>query len=94
MGLWMFYVDAQDDEIEEACQDAAAELRRRQFSPDLAQQAALDAADLGEDHIEETTPAADAVVAWYAAEDAACQKLQTLTGEWPHEAALIYTESE
>ena len=94
MGLWMFYVDAQDDEIEEACQAAAAELQRRQFAPALAQQAALDAADLSEDRIDESTPAADAVVAWYAAEDVACQTLQVLTGEWPHDAALIFTEGE
>lgn len=94
MGLWMFYVDAQNSEIEAACNAAAAELRRRQFSPELAQQAALDAADLSEDFDIETTPAADAVVAWYAAEEAACQALQTLTGEWPHDAALIFTEGE
>jgi len=92
MGLWLFYVDAQDDEIEAACEAAAQELNRRGVSAADAMQAALDAAELPEDYATEETPRSNEVAAWYAAEDAACQRLQELTGEWPHGAGLIYTE--
>lgn len=94
MGLWLFNVDAQDDEIENACLAAAAELARRGIDADAAQQAALDAADLPDDYNEQITPHSVAVVAWYAAEDEACRKLEELTGEWPHDAGLIYTEMD
>lgn len=93
MGLWLFYVDAQDDEIEAACKAADEELRRRGVSAADAQQAAIDAADLPEDYSTEFTPGAGAVAAWYAAEDAACKRLHVITGEWPHGAGLIYTEN-
>lgn len=93
MGLWLFYVDAQDDEIEAACKAASLELERRGISAASAQQAALDAAELPEDYSEEATPQSQDVAAWYAAEDAAFRRLQEITGEWPHGAGLIYTEN-
>lgn len=94
MGLWLFYTDALDDEIEQACHAAAAILRERGFEANEAQDAALEAADLSEDRVENSTPNADAVVAWFAAEDAAMKRLAELSGEWPHQAALIYTDEE
>lgn len=93
MGLWMFFTDAHDDEIEQACAAAELVFKERGITPAVASDAYLAANNLPEDYQEETTPAADAVVAWYAAEDAALQKLLEVTGEWHHQAALIYTES-
>lgn len=94
MGLWLFYCEALDDEIETACTAAATELRLRGFTPEQAQDAALDAADLDVDRTEDSTPNADAVVAWFAAEDAATRRLYELTGEWPHQAALVWTSGD
>lgn len=92
MGLWLFYVDARDDEIEAACKAADQELKRRCVGAADAQQAAIDAAELPESYTAEFTPSSGAVAAWYAAEDAACKRLDEITGEWPHGAGLIYTE--
>lgn len=92
MGLWLFYTDAQQDDIEQACSAAADVLRLRGYTAEQAQDAALAAADLSEDHTEDHTPNADAVVAWFAAEDAAVKRLAEIDGEWPHQAALVYTE--
>lgn len=94
MGLWLFYADADHDAIEAACKMAGEVLRQRGFTPKQAQDAALDAADLDEMRAEESTPNADAVVAWFAAEDAAMQTLYQQTGEWPHQAALVWTPEE
>lgn len=94
MGLWLFYTDAVPNEIEAACQAAVIALRERGFTAEQAQNAALAAADLSEDYVEERTPDADAVVAWFAAEDAAMNKLAEISGEWPHQAALVYTDEE
>ncbi len=96
MGLWLFYTDPNvpNDDIEEACKAAAEELRRRGFTAEEAQDAAMAAADLSEDHSEEHTPNAAAVVAWFSAEDAAAKKLHELTGEWPHQVALIWREAD
>ena len=94
MGLWMFYTDALNDDIEEACKAANEELRLRGFTAVEAQDAALAAADLDESYAEETTPDSNAIVAWFAAEDAAMKKLHELTGEWPHQAALVHTDDE
>jgi len=94
MALWLFYTDAQNDEIEEACEAAFAVLRERGFTAEEAQDAALAAADLSEDYTEDRTPNADAVVAWFAAEDAAIKKLADISGEWPHQAALVYSDEE
>lgn len=94
MGLWLFYTDAPSNEIEQACQAAAVALRDRGFTAEQAQDAALAAADLSEDFTEDRTPDADAVVAWFAAEDAAMNKLAEISGEWPHQAALVYSDEE
>lgn len=94
MGLWIMFTDAMDSDIEDACRAASTTLQRRGVSPAVASNAALDAADLSEDYNEPTTPAADAVAAWFAAEDAALRRLNELNGEWPHMAALIYTENQ
>ncbi len=91
MGLWIFYCDAHDDDIEMACQAAVDELTRRGFTAQQAQDAALDSADLAEDYVGETTPNADAVVAWWNAEDVALRALYAQTGDWPASASLIYT---
>lgn len=93
MALWLFYTDAHADEIEQACALAAQVLRDRGFTAEQAQDAALAAADLAEDYAEESTPDANAVVAWFAAEDAAVRALAELTGDdWPHQAALVWSE--
>lgn len=94
MGLWMFYTDAPIDDIEKACAAGNDELRRRGFTAEQAQDAALAAADLDESHAEDVTPDSHAVVAWFAAEDVACKALHALTGEWPHQAALVWTADE
>lgn len=94
MALWLFYTDALNEEIEQACQAAAAILRERGFTAEQAQDAALAAADLSEEYVEDRTPDADAVVAWFAAEDAAVKKLAEVSGEWPHQAALVYSDEE
>lgn len=94
MGLWIFYTDAPADDIEQACRAANEELRARGFTPEQAQDAAHAAADLSEEYTQDTTPDADAVVAWFAAEDKAMTRLNELTNEWPHQAALVYTDKE
>ena len=93
-GLWMFYTDALDEDVERACLAAQDELRRRGFTAEEAQNAALAAADLEEDRQEDFTPDADKVIAWFAAEDAASKRLFELTGEWPHSAALVWTQED
>ncbi|MBV6867897.1 MULTISPECIES: hypothetical protein [Xanthomonas] len=92
MGLWLFYCDAAADDIELACNEAERELKRRGFTAAEAQQAALDAADLAEDYSQALTPDADAVAAWFNAEDAAFRKLHELTREWPADASLIFDQ--
>jgi hypothetical protein len=94
MGLWMFGVDATDDEIDQACVVASRILRDRGISAATAQEAAMDAADLNDAQEETSTPQAAEVIAWYAAEEAACRLLNDLTGEWPSDGALVYTETK
>lgn len=95
MALWLFYTDAQASDIEQACDAAAQVLQERGFTAEQAQDAALAAADLAEDYAEERTPDANAVVAWFAAEDAAVRALAELAGEdWPHQAALVWSEED
>ncbi|CAD7740916.1 hypothetical protein LMG31884_47050 (plasmid) [Xanthomonas hydrangeae] len=93
MGLWLFYCDASLDDIAEACTAAEAVLSRQGFTGKEAQDAAFDAADLT-DETGTVTPNSEAVVAWFNAEDAAFKRLEELTGEWPHQAALIYTDED
>ena len=91
MGLWIFACDASNDEIQAACEVAGAMLRDKNIAPDAAQQAAIDAADLSNEHTGET-PNGDLVIAWYNAEYAAFEHVQGATGEWPNGASLIYVE--
>lgn len=92
MGLWIFGVDARDDEIEQACKTADEIFRVRGISPSDAQDAALDAIELTEDAGEASTPRVVEVATWYAAENAAFQVLNELTTEWPHGGSLVFTE--
>lgn len=93
MGLWLFYSDDSPDDIEAACKAAEAVLNTLGFTAEQAQNAALAAADLT-DETGLTTPNSDAVGAWFNAEDAALQCIFQLTGEWPHQASLVYTDEE
>lgn len=93
MGLWIAFTDALPEEIEEACHAAEHELARRKVNVADAAASAGAAAELPEDYAEERTPNADAVAAWYAAEQEAFNTLFKLTREWPAMATLIYTES-
>ncbi len=93
MGLWLFYCDAPLDDIAEACRAADSVLREQGFTAEEAQDAALAAADLT-DETGIVTPNADAIVAWFNAEDAAFKRVQELTQEWPHQAALVYTDED
>lgn len=89
MELWLFYAPGTDQDIKDACAAAAAELTRRGFTAERAYAAAERAGELSDADLAESTPDADAVAAWYAAEDVAFRRLQELTGEWPHNGALI-----
>jgi hypothetical protein len=94
MSLWIWYSPGTDEQIEAACKAAQAELTRRGVTAREAQQATFDAAELDETYAEEVTPAADGIVAWYAAEEAAFTSIHQQTGEYPHQASLIYTQDE
>ena len=95
MNLAIWYSPGTDEQIEVACRAAQAELERRGIRATDAQQASFDVSDFGDEHLPpEATPAADAVVAWFAAEDAAFRSIHAQTGEWPHQAALIHTQDE
>ena len=92
MGLWIFpYDDADNDDVEKACTIAAGVLRDQGATPEAAQDAAHEAADLSMDY-DGPTPNGDLVIAWYNAEFAAFEYLQSITGEWPNGASLIYVE--
>lgn len=94
MGLWLFYCDADDEAIEQACRAAADELKRRGVDAGRAQEAAYAAAEVEVESEHAGTPDPEAVVAWYAAEDAAFRRLEVMTGEWPHQATLIYNDGD
>lgn len=91
MGLWIFACDASNEEIQAACEIAAAVLRDKSIDPEAAQQAAIDAADLGAEH-DTATPNAELVIAWYNAEYSAFEHIQAVTNEWPNGASLIYVQ--
>lgn len=92
MRLWMWYAPGTDEQIAQACEIAEALLARRDLTPELAFQAAASANALTDDHVGESTPNADKVEAWYAAEFAALSHLAELCGEWPAQASLIVVE--
>ncbi len=91
--LWIWYCPGTDEQIHAACAAAVSELRRRGITADEAQRATFDAADLADD-VEDQTPAASAVVAWYAAEELAFRSIYEATGEWPHSASLVITNED
>lgn len=88
--LWIWYCHGTDEQIREACSAALCELARRGYTPHEAQRATFDAADHDDDGVDQTSNA-DAVVAWFSAEDLAFQSIFAATGEWPHGAALVTT---
>ncbi len=94
MSLWLWYCPGSDVQIRTACEAAQAELDRRGVSGWGAQQANFDAADLDESYSEEATPEADAIVAWYVAEEIAFKSIFEQVGEWPHQATLIHVQGD
>lgn len=95
MSLWIAFCDeCSDEHIEQACAVAQASLDAAGTTAPAAQDAALAAADLSQDH-DGATPDADLIIAWYQAEAAAFEKLAELSGTWPtsaHTAALLYVQ--
>lgn len=93
MKLWLWYAAGTEEQIAAACAAAEAEITRRGFTPREAFEASMEAADIAADHPADIpTPEASALVAWYAGESAAFDKLTELTGTWPEQATLIATE--
>lgn len=93
MGLWIWYATGTNEEIKQACEAGAAEIGRRGYEPREAFDAAMDAADLEEDFpADAPTPEGNALIAWFAGERAALERLAELTGVWPEQATLILTE--
>ncbi|MBS0174275.1 MAG: hypothetical protein JSR64_09600 [Nitrospira sp.] len=91
MMLWLWYCPGTNEQIRTACRAALDELDRRGFNPMLSQQATFDAAELPES-ADDVTPAADAIVAWYDAEQIAFRSIYEATGEWPHSATMIVNQ--
>ena len=88
--LWIWYCPGTDEQIKADCDAALVVLQRRGCSPDDAQRATFNAAELADDATDQT-PAAAAVVAWYSAEEVAFKSIYDATGEWPHNATLVIT---
>lgn len=94
MHLWLWYAPGTAEQITEACAKAAQELASRGTTVERAYFDTLDANELPESHVDELTPHAASVAAWYAAEYAALAHLAELTGEWPNQAALIIVSED
>jgi hypothetical protein len=90
MTLWIFYSPGNDAQTLAACEAALEVLKSRGVSPSVAANASLDMAS-SEDTAGMDAYVQDAVAAWYAAEDAAFHKLFEVTGQWPEQAALIWS---
>lgn len=92
MYLWLWYVPGTDVQIQEACKAAGDVLKQRGVTVQQAFDAAVAANELTEAHVQDVTPNAAAVAAWYAAEFAALEALAEITGEYPLQGALIVRE--
>jgi hypothetical protein len=90
--LKLWYAAGSEADMADACALAAAELAKRDVSLQAAVDAVIAAGDLPETFSPHITPNPAAVVAWYAAEHAAFQRLADLTGQWPDHGALIVAE--
>jgi hypothetical protein len=91
LSLW--YVHGTDEQIAAATQAAEAELEKRRVTIEDAFAATVELNDLDDEaEIAEIMPELLAVSAWYAAEDAAFEKIAELTGEWPLQGSLIVVE--
>ncbi|CAD7740345.1 hypothetical protein J7369_22105 [Xanthomonas phaseoli pv. dieffenbachiae] len=92
MGLWIAWYEGPDRHIEAAVERSLAVLTEAGFTPEEAQNAAMEAADLNSD-FDEATPNSDQVVAWFQAEMAGMEILNELDGgTWPNGVALIYVQ--
>ena len=89
MRLWLWYVEATEEQIHNACQAAMEMLTKRGVMVSDAYAAVVEANELTEAHTDESTPNAAAVVAWFAAEYLAFETLSQQTGRWPDQGALI-----
>lgn len=95
MKLALWYVHGTDEQIAAATQAAEAELEKRRVAIEDAFAATVELNDLDDDaEVAELMPELLAVSAWYAAENAAFEKIAELTGEWPLQGALIVVEPQ
>lgn len=93
MKLSLWYVHGTDEQIAAATQAAEAELEKRRVTIEDAFAATVELNDLDDEaEIAEIMPEVLAVSAWYAAENAAFEKIAELTGEWPLQGSLIVVE--
>lgn len=94
MKLWMWYVPGTEEQVTAACAAAEKELALRGVSIGAAFQATLEANELDDAYAVDSTPDAEGVAAWYAAEFIALSSLAESTGEWPAQGALIVLQDQ
>jgi hypothetical protein len=92
MKLWLWYVPGSEADIEDACRHAEGELARRGLTVDAAYEAVIAANEVDDVTTTYNAMNANAIAAWYTAEQLAFDRLYHLVGEWPHQGALIAIE--